>query len=267
MGVGDLSILPKHNTLPIFIDVFTDDSIRRIISQLKDFKLFYVTSRDIFNRIKARSPKINVQYIPMSVSERYYSHNFMNYRVKPIDVIQIGRRNSVLHEYMLRYAGEHRNIDYVYSDNGSNIRNNYISTLRGNLGQILGREEFIRFLASAKVSLLSSPGIDDSRKLNMDDNMTRKEYLTLDYPTARFYESAILGCALIGRYPNNQEFCEFNMSRYCPNITSYEQFTQCLERALAQTPEELYAQNHDFIINSLTSKRAEQIKHDLEDIS
>ena len=57
------------------------------------------------------------------------------------------------------------------------------------------------------------------------------------------------------------------MSRYCPNITSYDQFVHELERALAMTPEELYAQNHDFILNSLTSKRAEQIQKDLEELT
>ncbi|MBQ7543312.1 MAG: hypothetical protein IJT02_00020 [Synergistaceae bacterium] len=85
--------------------------------------------------------------------------------------------------------------------------------------------------------------------------------------TPRFYESAILGCALLGRYPDNEEFRALNTSRYCPNITSYEQFACELEHALTQTPEELYAQNRDFIISSLTSRRAEQIQHDLETLN
>ena len=61
--------------------------------------------------------------------------------------------------------------------------------------------------------------------------------------------------------------CPGAETRYCPNITSYEQFACELERALAQTPEELYAQNRDFIISSLTSRRAEQIQHDLETLN
>ena len=87
------------------------------------------------------------------------------------------------------------------------------------------------------------------------------------FVTPRFYESAVVGCSLIGRYPDNQEFRELNMSRYCPNITSYDQFVRELERALAIAPEELYAQNRDFILNSLTSKRAEQIQKDLEELT
>ncbi len=74
------------------------------------------------------------------------------------------------------------------------------------------------------------------------------------------------GCALISRYPDNEEFRELNAARYFPSVTSYEHFTECLERTLLQTPEELYAQNHNFIINSLTSKRAEQIQKDIEAI-
>ena len=161
--------------------------------------------------------------------------------------------DPLLHEYMLRYADEHKNVEYVYSPSGSK-HSYYISTTRGNIGKIAGREWFINTLASAKVSLVSSLG------------MNRKSPITYgnSFATPRFYESAVLGCSLIGRYPNNEEFRELNMSRYCPNITSYEQFVHELERALAMTPEELYAQNHDFIINSLTSKRAEQIRKDLE---
>ena len=267
MMVSDISSLPVHNSLPVFIDVWTDDEAERIIRQLKALKLFYVTSIDVLKLLQAKAPAMNVRYMPLSVSDRYFSENFTRYRTKTVDVIQMGRRNPVLHEYMIRYANEHKNIDYVYSDTGSNVHNSYISTLRGNIGNILDREEFIKFLSSAKVSLVSSPGIDSSRKNNVKYKADLKGYLTLDYPTPRFYESAILGCALIGRYPDNQEFTELNMRKYCPNITSYEQFCQALEHALAQTPEELYAQNRDFIINSLTSKRAEQIKHDLEAIT
>ena len=115
----------------------------------------------------------------------------------------------------------------------------------------------MNMLASSKVSIVGCSGIDNARA----------ETNGICFVTPRFYESAVMGCTLIGRYPDNQEFTELNMRKHCPNITSYEHFCEALEHALAQTPEELYAQNRDFIINSLTSKRAEQIKHDLEELT
>ncbi len=257
MEVPHSSACAGSNCLLIYTDVWTDTDIKYIVKRTKNFKLFYVTSRNIFERIKAEDPNSNVHYMPLSVPDKYFSPNFAKYRDKTIDVIQFGRKNSVLHSYMMQYANEHKYIDYVYSHDTPNSQRTYISTIRGNIGSFTTHEDFSRILSSAKVSLVSSPGVD----------IQRSRTVGVSFPTPRFYESAILGCALIGRYPDNEEFRELNMNRYCPNITSYEQFAECLERALAQTPEELYAQNHDFIINSLTSKRAEQIQRDLAELT
>ena len=248
----EISVCSHGNCLPIYIDVW-HDSIKYVAESTKNLKLFYVTSRAVYDLIKAENPDSNVRYMPLSVSDRYFSPNFEKYRHKTIDVIRIGRRDSLLHEYMLRYTNEHKDVEYVYAGTDGKY-SCYISTTRGNIGENASRDDFINTLASAKISLVSPPGMD--RK--------NPQKYGINFPTPRFYESAVLGCSLIGRYPDNEEFRELNMSRYCPNITSYEQFVHELERALAMTPEELYAQNHDFIINSLTSKRAEQIRKDLE---
>ena len=253
MNTAAVEFMRGTNCIPIFLDVWSIIDIISILRLTKGFKLFYVTARDALDRIKAKSPSSNVRYMPQSVSDKYHSENFAAYRNKYIDVFMPGRGNPVLHEYMLRYAAEHPNIKYVYR------RENFecIST-DGSISLRAGnREEYIHLLSSSKVSLVGCSGIDNARKGTHG----------ICFATPRFYESAILGCALLGRYPDNQEFTELNMRKYCPNITSYEQFCDELERALAQTPEELYAQNRDFILNSLTSKRAEQIQRDLESLS
>ena len=246
------------NCIPIFLDVFSKANLAYVIHQTKGFKLFYVTAKDIFNLIKAKYPSSNVHYMPLSVADKYHSENFAAYRNKFIDVFMPGRGNPILHEYMLKYAAEHPNIKYVHRCENLTPGNWQCSSTDGSISLPLNtREEYIHVLSSSKVSLVGCSGIDNARE----------DAYGICFVTPRWYESAILGCALIGRYPDNEEFRELNMSRYCPNITSYEQFVKELERALRMTPEELYAQNHDFIINSLTSKRAEQIKHDLEALS
>ena len=252
MFPAEISLCIGINALPIFIDVWYDYHIENIINATKNCKIFYVTSRDVYNRVKLKSPSSNVHYMPLSIADKYFSENFAKYRSKKIDVLHSSRTNPVLHEYMLKYLSTHSNIEYVYKQ-----QDGYISTKRGNLGTCPDRESYMNLIASAKVSLLGCSGYDDARE-NTNG---------IQYPTPRFYESAILGCALIGRYPENQEFRELNVSKYCPNITSYEQFCECLERALNITPEELYAQNHDFIINSLTSQRAKQIERDLRELT
>lgn len=129
--------------------------------------------------------------MPLSVSDKHYAPNFERYH-KTIDVIQFGRRDPILHEYMLRYSAEHKDVDYVYSVSGGK-RSEYLSTIRGTIGSISGRDSFIQTLASAKISLVSSPGMDENQPITYG----------VSFPTPRFYESAILGCALIGRYPDN----------------------------------------------------------------
>ena len=240
------------NCIPVFLDVWTKADFASVIRQTKGFKLFYVTARYVYNRIKAKDPSSGVHYIPQSVSDKYHSENFAAYKGKFIDVFMPGRGNPVLHEYMLRYAAAHPNIKYVYRiPNWECISTDGSISLRA-----ATREEYIHVLSSAKESLVGCSGIDNARP---DSN-------GICFVTPRFYESAVLGCALLGRYPDNEEFTDMNMRKYCPNITSYEQFCHELERALAQTPEQLYAQNRDFILNSLTSKRAAQIQLDLEAI-
>ena len=246
------------NCIPVFLDIWTKADFASVMRQTKSFKLFYVTSRDAYNIIKAKDPSSSVQYMPLSVADKYHSENFAAYRDKFIDVFMPGRGNPVLHKYMLRYAAEHPNIKYVIRNENRTPGNWQCSSTDGSITLPLNtREEYIHVLSSAKVSLVGCSGIDNARP---DSN-------GICFVTPRFYESAVLGCALLGRYPDNEEFTELNMRKYCPNITSYEQFCDELERALAQTPEELYAKNRDFIINSLTSKRAEQIQRDLASLS
>lgn len=249
----EISVFYGNNLLPVFLDIWSDENFEFVARSTQKLRLFYVTSVDVYHRFKALYPKSNVRCMFLSVADQYFSENFAAYRNKYIDVFMPGRGNPVLHKYMLRYADEHRNIKYVYRRDNWECR----STDESISLMAADRTGYMNMLASSKVSIVGCSGIDGARE----------ETYGICFATPRFYESAVMGCALIGRYPDNEEFRRLNMSQYCPNITSYEHFCECLERALAQSPEELYAQNRGFIINSLTSKRAEQIQHDLEALS
>lgn len=86
---------------------------------------------------------------------------------------------------------------YVYTkkENGINV---YYSTKQGILNDKTGtRQEFINFLSSAKISLLSAPGIDGS-----DNNCTGG----FNPVTPRFYESAVQYCYMVGRFLESAVF-------------------------------------------------------------
>ncbi len=238
----------NSNCLPVFLDVWSDWALMELVRRTKKLRLFYVTYLELYRRIKERFPESGVRYIPQSVSSRYYSENFAAYRNKTIDVIQIGRINPVLHEYMMKYVSEHGGVEYVFRENGV-----CVSASGARSWPVDTRDKYMSLLAASKVALVGCSGVDGMREGTNG----------ICAVTPRFYEAAVSGCALISRYPDNEEFRQLEAAKYFPNVTSYENFTECLERALSQTPEELYAQNHDFIINSFTSKRAEQIQKDI----
>ena len=252
MFVTEMPILTGSNCIPVFCDVWSDFMIEEVARRTRNFKLFYVTYLEVYKLMKSRYPWSSVHYMPQSVSDKYHSENFAAYRDKTIDVVQVGRRNPVLHEYMLRYVREHNGIEYVYGENGTGV-----SASGGRPWPIKTRSDYMNILAASKVSLTGCSGVDSSRPYTYG----------ICAITPRFYEAAVSGCAIISRYPDNEEFTRLKARNYFPNVTSYEQFCYELERALAMTPEELYAQNRDFILNSLTSRRAEQIRNDLEALS
>lgn len=241
-----------ENSIPIFMDVWNDSDLYHILAKTRNLKLFYCTSMEVYRRLIKMDGRSHVRYMPLSVSDKYWTRNFVGYE-KSIDVVQVGRRNPVLHEYMMRYTEEHPNVEYIYT-NG--VKHNelieYESTRKGTIGIVQGRREFIKMLSSARVSLVSTPAIDGSREGAVWN----------DFLTPRFYESAVLGCAMIGRYRENEE--TEKIKDICPNISTYEQFCLAIRNALAMSTAELYAQNEWFIIQNLTSCRAQQIKEDCE---
>ena len=79
----DVAVCSHVNCLPVYIDIW-NDSIKYVAESTKNLKLFYVTSRAVYNLIKAELPGSNVRYMHLSVSDRYFSPNFEKYRRKTI---------------------------------------------------------------------------------------------------------------------------------------------------------------------------------------
>lgn len=257
MFPSELKYYSKINGIPVFLDVWSEKAVDIIVKKTKKFQIYYVTSLDVFRKIKEKDESAAVRYMPLSVSDQYFSPYFEQYRDKKYDVIQMGRRNPVLHDFMLTYVSENPEIEYLYSEMGNNVGGlEYISTKYGRIGKLDTRQKLVQTLALSRVSLVSSPAIDN-------DN---KGQFGVDFPTPRFYESAVLGCAMVGRYTLNDEMKKQNIPKVCNNVQTYTQFKESMYRALTITRTELYENDKNFIRNNLTSVRAKQIKDDLESI-
>lgn len=236
----------RKNVIPIFVDVWRNE-LSAILNITKELDLFFVVSKDIHNEIKRLNPKSNVAYLPLSISDKWVCNMREKMDSKCVDVIQFGRRSEVLHQYMLDYLKKHGNVEYVYQV-PKNSHFYYYSTTKGELGEMDTRDKFMALLGKCKISLVSATGYDGSRD-------TGQIYTV----PARFYESAVNYCYMIGRYPNNQDFKMLNISSVCDNVTSYNQFEYLMDKYLSQKSFQKQTEYVRFIQNNVTSRRVRTV--------
>lgn len=230
----------RERFIPIFIDVY-DYEAERIHKLTRHLPFYFVTSMDTYHQIKGIHPESRVQFMAQSIADKWVTDEVPQ---KTIDVIQIGRRSDMLHEFMLRYCAEHPSINYVYSDHKS-----FISTTQGNIGRRPTREGFMDLLGSATVCLVSTPGV------------TTHRFGKVDFFTARIYESASRYCRMIGHYSDNEEATLLGIPDICPNVHTYEEFERYMDEALAKGPMqgEEKAKYKTFTLRNTSSVRAQQI--------
>ena len=231
----------RKGFIPIFTDVY-DYEIDVIHRMTKQLPFYFVTIMDIYDKLKSKYPACKVQYMPLSVSDKWVG----NMPEKSIDVIQIGRKSKYLHEIMLKYCESHPSVDYMYMDYHTELQTwGYFSTKRGYVGVLETRDQFMEALRSAKVSLVSTPGIETGRFGN------------IDFFTPRFFESAASYCWMLGHYTENNEAKYLEINTVCPNIRDYKEFEKYLDLYLSQQIEKDKVEY--FLSKNKTSCRARQI--------
>lgn len=240
MNAAELWKYSDQEIIPIIIDC-AGDCIDYVAEMTKYLPFYWVTCYDFYKELKKRYPNNGAKYIPLSVSDIYLSDENYN---KDIDVIQIGRKNIMLHEFMVRYCKEHPEVEYVYQEK-IDTKLCYISTTRGQLdGDFMTRKDYISLLQRSKISLISSPHVDAIEKDGVD------------WITPRVFESAISKCHLIGRYSANEEASLIGLDKICPNIQTYAQFCIEIEKNLFSN---YYEDEINFAKKHLTSERAKEI--------
>lgn len=235
----------KMKLIPIFVDTPTSsyNALRRLG---KIFPIYYVTSYETFEHLAQFHE--NVRFLPFSVPEIWKLNRIPD---KQLDVLQIGRKNPLLHKWMLRMASEN-GIEYVYQMIEDGVLN-YWSTKDGLIGDFRDRQKYVTLLRGARVSLVSSGGIDGSRK-----------GFDIDPVTVRFFESAVNYCYMIGRYPReSKDFKYTRMSEIVIRVederTFRKQLIDCLDK-----PFNLKEEYDSVIASNATRHIALVIKRDLE---
>lgn len=230
------------NVIPIYLDVHKR-WINKIISDTIQLPIFFVTSYDIYKIIQDKTKDDRCVYIPLSISDMYY--NMDKTLKKDIDVVQLGRKNTILHNYMMEYCRKNSKVNYVYMENGK-----YISTVGTPVENLVSRKKYMDLLKRAKISLVSSPCVDKEKDFGVG----------VDFITPRFYESAIEYCHMVGRYTDNYESQINNIPSVCPNIHTKDEFFELIDEYL-KTPNQRNVELFDnFIKAHLTSSIVQKVR-------
>ncbi len=242
-----LSIYYKgHSVIPNYLDV-AEEEIDAVIKETKKLPFYFVTSLDVQKIINNRCGDTRCKFMPQSISDKYYTKQIAK---KTLDVLQLGRKNPKLHEFMLRYCEEHPTVEYVYRNPNKQLC--YNSTTRGDIGAIESREDFINLLSSAKISLVSTPSIDCSRYFG-----------NIDFVTARVYESAAFYCHMIGRYTENEEVEKIGLTEICTCVKTYEEFSVLVGSFLQIDNQKNIEKYDSFLKQHVTSQRCVQFENEL----
>lgn len=249
--IKDIVYIQDKNCIPIFLDIWNKE-IDFLLYKMRKGSPFFVTSMDVYQKIKEKRKTANVHYIPLTVSDKWVTNDEIK---KNLDILQVGRKNQVLHEYALKYISTHPNVEYVYSgENGTNGDLEYYSTKGRSIKPAKTRTDYMELLKSANICLLSSPGADASRKWAED----------IDFPTPRFYETAVAQCHMIARLTDRLEFKEQGITDICKIVDNYESFEKILDEILSsgkKIDREIYSQ---FINRHVTSNWYVMLKKKLE---
>lgn len=212
---GVYSFYSRRDVIPIIIDFWKYEDISRFESIFKLSKKVFVTSREVFSYLKKCSLGIRLDHLPLSLSDKLLKQSLSANRT--IDIIQIGRQNKQITDYVWQFLQEFPHLNYVYAEK-ANERIQMISNKVGILGEFNKRFLFIDLLRKSRVSLLTAPGMDDDRARTGGFSPV----------TPRFFESAACRCFLLGIYPDNEDFKFNKIDEICHRIENYNSFRSAL---------------------------------------
>ncbi len=211
----------EYNIIPIIIDFwYTDDEIPKFISYFRKAPLVFVTNKEVIKKIAKFNLPFPIEHFPLSLPDQYalkkeYCDN------KIYDFAFIGRPNPFFESLLVRYSKEHPNFEYVFS-RGISCNRVYYTNKGKYIGKDSGRVSYIEIIRKTKVSCYTTPGIDESKARTTEYNQV----------TPRVLEMLANGCQVIGHYPLSEDVLWYDLPSVVPNVDSYEQFRDCLDRML-----------------------------------
>ena len=242
--------LNKTNVIPYIIDYWKRyDALFE--KHFAHFPVVYISGLEVYEYLKAKRTKVKIKHLPLSISDRYMSL-FEEQIIKDIDIINVGRKNKVMDEYIQQFLLKYPNTNYVHREmeNGENI---YYSSIHGRLGTLTAREDLLKILSRSKIAIVTSPGLDGGEQRTGGFNPV----------TPRVFEAAIGKCYMIGKYEKNSEYYSFGLDKLVEMPNSYIEFETIVQDKL-MTPFNRTDDYAAFLTANLNSVRIAQLKSDME---
>ncbi|MEI6305534.1 MAG: hypothetical protein WCP33_01810, partial [Deltaproteobacteria bacterium] len=146
---------PNRNTIPIIVDCWKND-VERFEDLCSKFPVTYVSNLQAYQAIINKGFSGNLRYMPLSVSDKHRSKFVPD---KSFDVIQYGRKDAMLDNWMHIYLEKFPSVSYLTTKKeGDKYK---IVSNHGDVFDWTNRQSFMDLLGMAKVSLVSPPGMDN----------------------------------------------------------------------------------------------------------
>jgi hypothetical protein len=239
--------------VPIIIDFWKSKYPGDVFSAYKHCPLVYLSSLEATRHLQADGCPINIRYLAPSLPD---IHRPAGMSEKTFDIIQAGRDNSVLNDYMSRLLAERADIEYVTRQSVSG-RLHYVSNKRGDLGIFESRQQYFDLLRKSRVALYASPGVDEGLQQTGGFSPI----------TPRLLEMVASHCLVAARYVSNADSEYFALEEVCPTIGGYSQFKALVCDYLYRGDSHpAYSKYPAFLDRHYTSRRARQIAADFGDL-
>lgn len=252
--VSQLEPYRRNHQLVVIINDVWPYEFDVFIELTKQKPLVYVTNYEVYSQLQQRGQR-NVRFMPFSVASKYIGDQIPE---KNIDIIQYGRTNSVLDQFMSTLLSRNPALHYVTTVVDQSKKEVYfVSNKYGVMGRSDQRHEFMHVLSRCKISLVSSPGYDMEHDLLRDTGGC--------YTAAiRYFESASQYCHMLSRHPGNDDFVCTGLNEICDFVASYQDFEDRVMTYLSEPfPDEKRHAYRAFLNKNVTARRAEQVRYDL----
>lgn len=226
------NIYNHPNVIPFVIDYWMDDkSIGDFEKAYSNNPVVLISSRQVYDHLKAKGTKINIAYCPLSIPDGNAPKSLSF--TKDIDINIVGRINPIFNKWVHQYIESHPNTTFITRK----IENGKYRFLDSNGNCVIesaAQETYNMFLQRSKCALYSTPGTDGDRP----------ETNGFSPVTPRFLEFLSSGCHVLTRYTENSDTQYYEFDKYWKSILTYEMFELELDHALSTPIDEKFYQEY-----------------------